>query len=101
MEGSQDSLESGIQIKEPGFPLTIAIRNPSSTCPVHRIRNPQREIQHSRLPSITLHGAICIGNGTEWSTIQGVIGRVTSNWADLKLRARLPLNCTTRSLITN
>ena len=47
------------------------------------------------------------GNRTEWSTIQGVIGRVISNWpsaqreADLKLRARLPLNCTTRSPITN
>ena len=84
MEGNQDSPESGIQIKEPGFPLTIAIRNPSSTCPVQRIRNLQREIQHPRLSSITLHGAICIGNGTEWSTIQGVIGPVTSNRADLK-----------------
>ena len=47
------------------------------------------------------------GNRTEWSTIQGVIGRVISNRpsaqreADLKLRARLPLNCTTRSPITN
>ena len=77
MEGNQDSSESGIRIKEPGFPLTIAIRNPTSTCPVHRIRNPQREIQHPRLSSITLHGAICNGNGTEWSTIQGVIGPVT------------------------
>ena len=34
------------------------------------------------------------GNRTERSTIQGVIGRVISN---LKLRTRLPLNCTTRS----
>ena len=31
------------------------------------------------------------GDRTEWSTIQGTIGRVTSN------RARLPLNCTTPS----
>ena len=84
MEGNQDSPESGIQIKEPGFPLTIAIRNPSSTCPVQRIRNLQREIQHPRLSSITLHGAICNSNGSEWSTIQGVTGPVTSNRADLK-----------------
>ena len=34
MEGNQDSSESEIRIKEPGFLLTIAIRNPSSTCPV-------------------------------------------------------------------
>ena len=46
-------------------------------------------------------------NRTEWSTIQGVIWQVISNLlsvrreADLKLRARLPLNCTTRSPITN
>ena len=72
MGGNQDSPESGIQIKELGFLLTIAIRNPNSTCPVHRIRNPQREIQHPRLSLITLHGAICNGNGIEWSTIQGV-----------------------------
>ena len=38
---------------------------------------------------------ICNSNWTEWSTIQGVIGRVISNRpsakreADLKLRARL------------
>ena len=41
------------------------------------------------------------GNWTSCRTIQGVIGRVISNRpcatrsADLKLRARLPLNCTT------
>ena len=35
------------------------------------------------------------GDRTEWSTIQGTIGRVTSN------RARLPLNYTTPSPITN
>ena len=51
-------------------------------------------------------------NWTEWSTIQGVIGgvigrRVISNRpsayhdVDLKLRAGLPLNCTTGSSITN
>ena len=51
--------------------------------------------------------AISNGNRTEWSTIQGIIGRVISNQpsvqleADSKLRARLSLNCTTRSLITN
>ena len=45
--------------------------------------------------------AIRNGNRIEWSTIQGVIGQVISNRpsaqreADLKLRARLPLNCTT------
>ena len=44
--------------------------------------------------------AIINGNRTEWSTIQGVIGRVISN-LDLKLRAQLPLNCTTQSPITN
>ena len=84
MEGNQDSPKSGIQIKEAGFLLMIAIRNPSSTCLVHRIRNLRREIQHPGLSSITLHGAIFNGNGSEWSTIQGVIGPVTSNRADLK-----------------
>ena len=41
---------------------------------------------------------ISIGNRTEWSIIQRVIGRVISN---LKLRARLSQNCTTRSPVTN
>ena len=47
------------------------------------------------------------GSKTEWSTIQGGIRRVISNEpnayreADLKFRARLPLNCTTQSPITN
>ena len=51
--------------------------------------------------------AINNDNWTAWSTIQGVIGRVISNRpratrsADLKLLARLPLNCTTRSPVTN
>ena len=31
------------------------------------------------------------GNRTEWCTIQGVIAK---READMKLRARLPLNCT-------
>ena len=50
---------------------------------------------------------ICNCNRTEWSKIQGVIGRVISKQtnakreADLKLLARLPLNCTTRIPITN
>ena len=44
-------------------------------------------------------------NRTDWSAIQGVIGRVISKLAervheaDLKLRARLPLNCTTRDTL--
>ena len=44
---------------------------------------------------------------SEWSTIQGVIGRVISNrphatrLADLRLQSRLPMKCTTRSSITN
>ena len=38
------------------------------------------------------------GNRSEWSSIQGVIGQVFSN---LKLRARLPLNCTPVSPITS
>ena len=54
MEGNQDSPKSGIQIKEAGFLLMIAIRNL------------QREIQHPGLSSITLHGAIFNGNGSEW-----------------------------------
>ena len=47
------------------------------------------------------------GKWTEWSTIQGVIRRVILNrpsaWRedDFKLQARLPLNCTTRSPVTN
>ena len=58
---------------------------------------------------ITIIIIMIISNGTttEWSTIQGVIGRVISNLtnvqreADLKLRARLPLNSTTPTHITN
>ena len=51
--------------------------------------------------------SISNGNRTEWGTIQGVIGRLISNQpratrlADLILQARLPLNCTTQSPITN
>ena len=46
-------------------------------------------------------------NRTEWSTIQEVIRQVISNelsaWheADLKLRAQLPMYCTTQSPISN
>ena len=47
--GESWSLESGIQLKESGIPLTIGIQNPSSTDKdwnsVRRIRNPRREIQ--------------------------------------------------------
>ena len=54
-------LESGIQLKGSGIPLTIAIQNPSSNDkywnPVPRIQNPQRGIQNPRLCwIIPLHG---------------------------------------------
>lgn len=39
-------------------------------------------------------------NRTEWSTIQEVI-KSSKYLSDLKLRAQLPLNCTTRSPINN
>ena len=46
-------LESGIQLKESGIPLTIGIQNPSSTDkywnPVPGIRNPWRGIQNPGL----------------------------------------------------
>ena len=56
------SLESGIQLKESGIPLTIEIQNSSSTDknwnPVPGIRNPQRGIQNPRLSWISLYGVI-------------------------------------------
>ena len=55
-------MESGIQLKESGIPLTIVIQNPSSTDkywnPVPWIRNPQCEIRNPRLSCIPLHEAI-------------------------------------------
>ena len=52
-------MESGIQLKESGIPLTIVIQNPSSTekywNPVPGIQNPQRGIQNPRLSEIPLH----------------------------------------------
>ena len=54
-------MESGMQLKESGIPLTIVIQNPSSTDkywnPVPRIRNPQCEIRNTRLSWIPLHEA--------------------------------------------
>ena len=54
-------MESGIQLKESGIPLTIVIQNPSSNDkywnPVPRIRNPQCEIRNPRLSWIPLHEA--------------------------------------------
>ena len=52
-----------MQLKESGIPLTIGIRNPSSTDnldwnPVAGIQNPPRGIQNPRLSLIPLHGAI-------------------------------------------
>ena len=54
-------LESGIQLKESGIPITIRIQNPSSRDkdrnPVPGIRNPQRGMQNTRLCwIIPLHG---------------------------------------------
>ena len=60
------ALESGIQLKESGIPLTIGIRNPSSTDrrtrnPVPEIwTDPQRRIQNLRLSRISLHGMIIV-----------------------------------------
>ena len=46
-------LESRIQLKESGIPLTIGIQSPTSTDkdwnPVHGIRNPLRGVQNPRL----------------------------------------------------
>ena len=54
-------LELAIQLKESGIPLTIGIRNPSSTDkdsnPALGIRNSGRGIQNPRLYRIPLHGA--------------------------------------------
>jgi len=56
-------LESGIQLKESGIPLTIGIQNPSSTDsnwnPAPGIRNPQRRIQNPGLSWIPLKGVKC------------------------------------------
>ena len=56
------ALESGMQLKEFGIPLTTEIQNPCYTDkdwnPVPRIRNPRRGIQNPRLSWIALHGAI-------------------------------------------
>ena len=46
-------LESGIQLKESGIPLTIGIKDLSSGI---RIRNPRRGIQNRGLPWIRSHG---------------------------------------------
>ena len=59
------ALESGIQLKESGIPLTIGIRNPSSTDkywnPVSEIwTDPRRRIQNLRLSWISLHGMIIV-----------------------------------------
>ena len=55
-------VESWIQVKESGIPLTIGIRYPSSTDkvrnPVPKIRNSRRRIQNPRLSWIPLHGSI-------------------------------------------
>ena len=52
------ALESGIQLKESGIPLTTGIWNPSSLTRISsRVRNPQREIENPRLSYITFHGA--------------------------------------------
>ena len=55
-------MESGIQLKESGIPLTTGIQNSSSTDknwnPVPGIRNPQRGIQNPRLSWISLYGVI-------------------------------------------
>ena len=61
-------VESGIQFKESGIPLTIGIQNPSSTNkdwnPVPGIRNPQRGIQNPRLSWIPLYMGRHIANVT-------------------------------------
>ena len=59
------ALESGIQLKESGIPLTIEIRNPSSTDkdwnPVPEIwTDPRRRIQNLSLSWISLHGMIIV-----------------------------------------
>ena len=54
--------------------------------------------------AVLIKGMISSGNRTEWSAIQGVIQEVRKRInleSNLKLRARLPLNCTTRSPITD
>ena len=48
------SLESGIQLKESWIPLTIGIRNPSSTNKESGIQYLESEIQNSRLSWIPL-----------------------------------------------
>ena len=63
-------MESRIQLKESGIPLTIGIENPSSTDkyqnPVPGIQNPQCGIQNPRLSWIPFLGAICT---CQWKTL--------------------------------
>ena len=58
-------LESGIQLKESGIPLTIWIRNPNSTDrywnPLPRIWNPLRGIHNPRLSRIPFRGSVSSG----------------------------------------
>ena len=59
------ALESGIQLKESGIPLTIGIPNPSSTDKDWNLvpeiwTDPLRRIQNVRLSRISLHGMIMI-----------------------------------------
>ena len=59
------ALESGIQLKESGIPLTIGIRNPSSTDKDWNLvpeiwTDPLRRIQNLRLSRISLHGMIIV-----------------------------------------
>ena len=55
-------LESGLQLKDSRIPLTIGIRNPSSTDrirnPIPGIQNPRCGIQNPKLSWIPLDGSI-------------------------------------------
>ena len=72
------ALESGIQLKKSGLPLTIEIQSPSSTDkdlkPVAGIRNPRRGIQNPRVSFIPLHGAT-----RSQTNIQGL--KMTEKWS--------------------
>ena len=59
MESESWVLESGLQLKESGIPLTIGIQNPSSTDkywnPVSGIRNPRCGVHNPRLSWIPFY----------------------------------------------
>ena len=83
------ALESGIQLKESGIPLTIGIRNPSSKFQwlesgIHAMRNPESKSVLDSLPyqGDTIMNALLVeternaGCGYLWQNIHGRDGNL-------------------------